>query len=87
MILFNPPNNSIDLWPIEGEVRQIPCKNNRIAGRLYPMIMAGIQAQEEAVISVMVMIRGIEEEIKKTDAQQTAGVDWEVIDDEPERII
>ncbi len=70
-IRFNPEDKVIDLWHTNGHVTYIPCKNNRITGRLYPMIMAAIQAQEEAVISVMVMIKGIEEEIEKTDELQT----------------
>ncbi len=78
LIQFNPESKNLALWYSgEGGVEYIKCKNNRITGRLYPMIMWAIQAQEEAVISVMVMIKGIEEEIKKTDALQTTELEAE----------
>ena len=62
-ITLNIDQGAIDLCHKTGYISRIKCTDNRVAGRLYPLIGAAIQANEERVISVMLIIIGIKQEI------------------------
>ena len=63
-ITFNADSHSVVLWAKACDMKSIKCTDNRVAGRLYAQIVEAVEANEERVVSVMLMIRGIEKQIQ-----------------------